>query len=60
MSDRAATIWAAVTGLLCVLVMLGLAFTGPVALAGVLIVLALSFGFRWLVRLVTRHRQTSR
>ena len=56
MSDRAETIWAAVTGLLCVLVMLGLAFTGPVALAGVLIVLALSFNFRWLARLVTRHR----
>ncbi len=60
MSDRDDTIWAAVTGLLCVLVMLGLAFTGPVALAGVIIVLALSFGFRWLARLATRHRQTSR
>jgi hypothetical protein len=60
MSDRFENIWAAITGLLCVLVMLGLAFTGPVALAGGLIVLALSFGLRWLVRLIARHRQTWR
>jgi hypothetical protein len=58
MSDRSETIWAAVTGVLCLLVMLGLAFTGLLALAGVVIVLALSFGFRALVRFGTRNRQT--
>jgi hypothetical protein len=49
MSSRSETTWAIVTGLLCALVPVGLAFTGPLALAGVVIVLVLSFGFRWVV-----------
>jgi len=58
--DRFETTWAIVTGVLCLLVMVGLAFTGPLALAGVVIVLALSFGFRWLARLVMQSRQARR
>jgi hypothetical protein len=60
MSDRFETIWLAVTVLLCVLVMLGLAFTGPLAIAGVLIVASLSLGLHWLITLVTRYRHSRR
>ncbi len=53
MSDHFQVAWAVLTGVLCVLTMVVLAFTGPLALAGALIVLALSLGSRWLI---TRHR----
>lgn len=56
-SDRAEVTWAVATGLLCLLVMLGLAFTGLLALAGAAAVLVVSLALRWLVRLVARHRR---
>lgn len=59
-SDRFEQAWAVVTGMLCLLVMLGLAFTGPLALVGAALILTLSVGLRWLVRLVMRHRHPSR
>ncbi len=58
-TERFERTWAVVTGALCVLVMLGLAFTGPVALIPVAVILALSVGLRRLVMLVARHRHAS-
>ena len=52
--------WAVVTGALCVLVLLGLAFTGPLALIGLAVILALSVGLRRQLRLVARHRHAPR
>jgi hypothetical protein len=48
-TDQFQVLWAILTGVLCVLVVVALAFTGPLALAGGLIVLALSVGCRWLI-----------
>ncbi len=49
MSPRFELAWAASTGLLCLLVMLALAFTGLLALAGGLLVIALSAAVRRLL-----------
>lgn len=55
MSPRFELRWATATGLLCLLVMLGLAFTGPLAIIGGLLVIAVSSGLRWiLVRRASR------
>jgi Flp pilus assembly protein TadB len=60
MSDRFQTAWALITGVLCLLVMVGLAFTGPLALAGVAAVLVVSFALRWMVQTVAGRRGNQR